>query len=188
MKALIGLGNPGEAYVKTRHNAGFWLVDAVAKELNLDFKNFQGGLLAKTPDFLLFKPQQYMNRSGEPIRALVDYFQVTSKNTCIAADDVYIAPGSVRIRYSGADGGHNGWKSVVEHLASTDYVRVRIGVGIYEQQPEKRIHQPPLDEYVTQPMPPAEHKQVFQLIDNMVPNLVKWLHNNGDLAEETIHI
>jgi PTH1 family peptidyl-tRNA hydrolase len=187
MRLLVGLGNPGREFEGTRHNAGFMCVDAVANGLGLEgWKEFRGGLLAKKGEMLLLKPQQYMNRSGETIRHIADYYGIGSGDICIAADDVYLAPGSVRIRHEGADGGHNGWKSVQEHLEG-NYVRVRLGVGIYEQEPERRAHQPALDHYVLQPLPAHEAKQLAQLVDNLVPNLISWLER-GDLPEQTLHI
>jgi len=191
MRVLIGLGNPGEEYELTRHNAGFWLLDAIAKKLDVDdWKAFKGGELAEvwfgSQKALLFKPMHYMNRSGDPIHQLVDFYDLDLEDLAIAADDVYIEPGSVRVRRGGGDGGHNGWKSILGVLADDSFWRIRIGAGLYEQHPLKRRHQPPLDAYVLQPMPTSDHEKVVHLIDNLVPKLVQWLEH-GDLSEETLH-
>ncbi len=190
-RALIGLGNPGSEYAKTRHNAGFMCIEAVAKALEAGEPRTKfGGLLwefkAEDMDVLLFEPQSYMNLSGKPVRELCDFYDLTGDRVAIAADDVYIKPGSVRIRQSGADGGHNGWKSIREHLDFSDYWRVRIGAGIYLQQGEERHHQPPLEDYVVQKFPTSDLHQVEHLIDNLVPNLVTWL-KTGELSEATHH-
>jgi len=188
MRLLVGLGNPGEQYEKTRHSIGFEVVDQVAKELGIGkWKEFKGGLLLQAhPGEFLFKPQQFMNTSGNFVRQVVDFYKIPISDVCIVADDVYIAPGSIRVRHSGGDGGHNGWKSVLDQLHTDIFWRVRVGVGIYEQHPEKRVHQPPLDEYVLQPLHSHERKVVEQAIDKVVPNLITWL-DNGELTEETIH-
>ena len=191
-RVLIGLGNPGERYSKTRHNAGFWCIDAVAKQLDVTaWKEQFGGLLAQVrvgeTTLFLFKPQQFMNLSGKPVRQLLDYYQIPVENICVAADEVYVKPGSARIRQGGADGGHNGWKSLGQHMVSDTYLRLRIGVGVYAQNPLERQQQPALDAYVLEPLPHDEFKRVEKLIDMVVPNLVQWAQH-GQLEEETIHI
>ena len=187
MRVLVGLGNPGEEYERTRHNAGFWLLDKVGAEL--DWRLFKGGELAEIGSggakSFLFKPMLYMNRSGEPIRDLLNFYKIDAADTCIAADDVYLAPGVARIRQSGNDGGHNGWKSVQELVKPDSYSRVRIGVGIYEQHPLKRAHQPPLDKYVLQPMPDDEQKEADLLIDELAPLMLRWLQS-GELEPQTL--
>ena len=192
MRVLVGLGNPGEKYLNTRHNAGFQCVDSVAKELGVTvWSNFKGNLVADvrigTEKAMLLKPQSYMNRSGEAISQLLSYYDIPTANLCIATDDVYIAPGSTRVRRGGGDGGHNGWRSIGEHVGSESFWRVRLGVGIYEQESEKRTHQPPLDEYVLQRMPQHEREMLIRAIDKVTPNLIHFLQQ-GVLIEETLHI
>lgn len=192
MRVIVGLGNPGETYCKTRHNAGFMVVDALVETLQAgSSRSFAQGALWELfldgEKHLLFKPEVFMNRSGNSIKALVDYFNIAPDQVCIVADDVYIEPGSVRIRKTGSHGGHNGWKSVLEHIQPDNFWRVRIGVGIFEQDPELRMQQPPLDKYVLQPIPPDERKSVAEAIDKTVPNLIKWLQQ-GVLEESTVHI
>ncbi len=191
MRILVGLGNPGAEYVKTRHNAGFWTVDAVASYLAWgQWKEFKGGLLAEGVSngerLLLFKPQKFMNLSGLPVRQVLDYFQIDPKDMAVALDDVYVQPGSARMRQSGGDSGHNGLRSVLEHVDPDVFWRVKIGVGLYGQRQEEKIHQPALDQYVLAPLPAHDRKQVEKLIDKAVPNLVAWLEH-GTLATETIH-
>lgn len=189
MRLLAGLGNPGLEYEQTRHNAGFWLLDAVADSLDGDWRAFKGGELAEvrldSQKVLLFKPMQYMNLSGEPLRALIDFFKLEISDVCVAADEVYLEPGTARLRKGGSDGGHNGWKSVMAQLGP-DVQRVRIGAGIYEQHPLRRGHQPSLDAYVLQPPTPHDRKKIDELIDILVPHLVEWLRS-GRLDETTLH-
>ena len=188
MRLLAGLGNPGLEYEQTRHNAGFWLLDAMADELDGEFRAFKGGELAEVrlgqDKALLFKPMQYMNRSGEPLRSLVDFYKLETSDVNVAADDVYLEPGTARLRKGGSDGGHNGWKSVITHVGP-DTLRVRIGAGIYEQHPLRRGHQPSMETYVLQPPPPHDRKKIDDLIDTLVPQLVEWFRS-GRLDETTL--
>lgn len=191
IRLLVGLGNPGKEYSKTRHNLGFMLLDGVAKELGIKtWRTLLGSKIAETKlgetKIILLQPQNFMNRSGEQVSQILNYFDVPIKEVAIALDDVYIAPGSGRIRKSGGDGGHNGLKSVIGHLEDS-FWRVRIGAGLYEQDPQKREHHPPLDEYVLQPMPAHEQKMAKKLIDKVIPDLLKWLEH-GELVEKTIHL
>jgi PTH1 family peptidyl-tRNA hydrolase len=191
MRLLVGLGNPGPEYVKTRHNAGFWCVDQIAEAQGASWRSFKGGSLAEygsgQEKALLFKPLSFMNRSGEPVRRLMDYFEIQPEDICVAADDVYIAPGSVRLRRGGGDGGHNGLRSLLAQLPEAGFLRARIGVGLYEQDPERRAQQPPLDAYVLEPLPSHEHKQALEAIDRLGPLLVEWLRT-GILEDQTFHI
>jgi PTH1 family peptidyl-tRNA hydrolase len=191
MRVLVGLGNPGSEYDKTRHNAGFWLVDAVASYLGWSqWKEFKGGVLSEGVSngekLALFKPQGFMNRSGLPVRQLLEYFQVTTADLAVAMDDVYVRPGSVRIRQSGGDGGHNGLRSVLSHVDPDTFWRIKIGAGLYSQDPEERLHLPALDDYVLQPLPAHDLKQVHKAIDELVPDLVQWLEQ-GVLTIATKH-
>lgn len=187
MRLLAGLGNPGSQYAQTRHNAGFWLVDKIAATQGASWKEFKGGELAQVAGGFLFKPKSFMNHSGLPLRQALDFYKIGLDGLCVAADDVYLAPGSARIRRTGSDGGHNGWKSVLEHLDDEPFWRVRIGAGVYEQHPEKRQQQPPMDEYVLQRLPKEDADRINQLIDRLVPDLIGWLER-GELEEETLHI
>lgn len=192
MRILIGLGNPGSEYEKTRHNAGFWTVDAVAAHLGWGlWKEFKGGLLAEGhlngEKLLLFKPQEFMNRSGVSVKTILDYFQIPTDDVAVVMDDVYIAPGSARMRRNGGDGGHNGLRSILQHVDPDTFWRIKVGVGLYPQEQADRAHAPALDHYVLQPMPAHDHKQVVKLVDKLVPNLVGWLEH-GTLPTETVHL
>jgi PTH1 family peptidyl-tRNA hydrolase len=192
MRVLVGLGNPGDKYVITRHNAGFICVDEIARQIQAGaWSNFKGHLLAEArigPEkCLLFKPQTHMNRSGEAVSQLLSYFDLSEKSMCVAADDVYIAPGSARVRQGGGDGGHNGWRSIGQHVEDHGFWRVRLGVGIYEQDPVKRMHQAALDDYVLERMNQHDLELLKKAIDKVAPNLIRFLEQ-GVLNEETLHI
>ena len=134
MKIIVGLGNPGNEYAKTRHNVGFMLVDALAEHLNINlWKDKFNAQIAEgrigTEKILLVKPQTYMNNSGEAVGPLMRWYKVTPEDIIVAHDDMDIPAGTIRIRKKGSSGGHNGIKSLIAHLGSENFSRVRLGVG-----------------------------------------------------------
>lgn len=131
---VVGLGNPGSEYESTRHNAGFWAVDALASKLHrfTGWKRDKGmlrgeGRAAGRP-VTLVKPQEYMNRSGGSVRHLIAEGWIASE-ILVIADDVYLPLGTIRLRPSGGAGGHNGLESIIAAVGSGDFPRLRIGVG-----------------------------------------------------------
>lgn len=130
----MGLGNPGKKYEKTLHNAGFLAIDAVARKYNvgIDKEMFQG-LYAKTrilgEDVLFVKPQTFMNLSGECVGQFCRYFKVEASDVFVLYDDMEIRYGQLRIRKNGSSGGHNGIKSLIQHLGTQEFPRLKIGVG-----------------------------------------------------------
>lgn len=135
MKLIIGLGNVGAKYTFTRHNVGFMLVDKIAMNNNADFRENSKlkSLITKIykdgEEYMIVKPTTYMNLSGEAMRAVIDYYKIDSKDMMIVYDDISLDLGRVRFRASGSDGGHNGIKSVIKHLGSKDFLRLKIGIG-----------------------------------------------------------
>ena len=131
---IVGLGNPGSAYDRTRHNAGFRAIDVLAESLgcNIDKGKFQG-LYGQTSyngkKLLLLKPQTFMNLSGRSVLQLSAYFQIPPQRIIVLFDDISLEPGRLRIRGDGSAGGHNGIKSIIGELGSQDFPRVKIGVG-----------------------------------------------------------
>ncbi|SDJ17129.1 aminoacyl-tRNA hydrolase [Natribacillus halophilus] len=135
MKLLVGLGNPGLKYAKTRHNVGFMVLDELAKESGVKLnkhKAFQGEYNEITVDgerILLLKPQTYMNRSGRSVQAIVDYFGIESADILVIYDDLDLAVGVTKFRKTGGHGGHNGLRSLIDHLDTKAFNRARIGIG-----------------------------------------------------------
>lgn len=135
MKIIAGLGNVGSKYTFTRHNAGFMLADKIALEHGADFKDSSKlkSLIVKIfksgEEYLLVKPTTYMNLSGEAIRAVMDYYKVDKKDIIIVYDDLSLELGRIRFRASGSDGGHNGIKSIIKHLGTNEFLRLKIGIG-----------------------------------------------------------
>jgi len=134
MKLIVGLGNPGREYVNTRHNAGFYVVEKLAYELGEEISERKyKGLFAKVrienEKAIILEPQTYMNNSGESVRAFMDYFKIEAADVIVVYDDINLEPGNLRIRLKGSAGGHNGIKSILAHVGSEDFARVRIGIG-----------------------------------------------------------
>ena len=134
MKIIFGLGNYGTKYAGTRHNMGFDTVTRLSDTLGikLDTKRFKGlcgfGFIG-SEKVVLVQPQTYMNLSGECVRAVLDFFKLTNKDIIVVYDDVSLEPGQLRLRKKGSAGGHNGIKSVIAHLGTEEFDRVKVGVG-----------------------------------------------------------
>ena len=131
---IVGLGNPGREYEKTRHNAGFRAMDILAQKLGCkpDKLKYQGlycQVNYRGNKLLLLKPQTFMNLSGRSLAPLASFFKVPAQNIIVLFDDISLPPGRLRIRADGSAGGHNGIKSIIAELGSQDFPRVKIGVG-----------------------------------------------------------
>lgn len=131
---VAGLGNPGEKHERTLHNAGFWFVDALARQLGGTFryeKKFDADICKVAlsgRDVWLAKPQSYMNLSGQPVRAMLDYYRLDIDELLVAHDEIDLPPGTVRLKKGGGHGGHNGLRDIIKH-GSPDFMRLRLGVG-----------------------------------------------------------
>ncbi len=134
MFLIVGLGNPEEKYEKTRHNMGFNTIDKIAKKYNIEFdKNKFEGIYGIGSIYgekvILLKPQTYMNLSGRSLAPMANFYKVDIQNIIVIYDDMDIEVGAIKLRKKGGPGSHNGMKSVVEELNSTDFPRVRVGIG-----------------------------------------------------------
>lgn len=159
---IAGLGNPGEKYTFTRHNAGFLAADFLAQKLscgvkNLKFKSLYGMTSIGEHRVMLLKPQTFMNNSGEAIKAAVDFYKIPPEKIIVMVDDIYLAPGRMRVRKSGSHGGHNGLKSITEHLGSENFPRIRIGVG------EKPNPEYELADWVLGKFPKEDEEKLFSV-------------------------
>jgi peptidyl-tRNA hydrolase, PTH1 family len=134
VKAIVGLGNPGPKYDKTRHNAGFWVIDAIAGRLGVAVDQPAAkSLLALTAwegvELLLVKPLTYMNASGEAVSAIARRYQLVPEEILVVYDDLDLVPGVIRMRAKGRAGSHNGMRSIINYLGTQDFPRLRIGIG-----------------------------------------------------------
>ena len=180
MKIIVGLGNPGNEYDKTRHNVGFMLIDALADNLNITlWKDKFNAQIAEgrigTEKILLVKPQTYMNNSGEAVGPLMRWYKLEPEDIIVAHDDMDIPAGTVRIRKKGSSGGHNGIKSLIAHLGSENFARIRLGIG-------RPLPGWSVVKHVLAPFPAEDRIEVDKAIDYLIP-AVKCIITDGlDIA------
>lgn len=134
MKLIVGLGNPGSEYAKTKHNVGWMFVDRMAERIGATgWKEKEKGMVAEgrvgAEKVLLVKPMTYMNNSGECVGPLMRWYKLGPEDVLVVHDDMDIPAGTIRIRKKGSAGGHNGIKSLIAHIGSEKFIRVRIGIG-----------------------------------------------------------
>lgn len=138
MKLIVGLGNPGKQYEHTRHNAGFRVIDEIAKEWNIQVsdKKFQALIAAENKNgekVILMKPQTYMNLSGDAVIQAVNYYKIASEDLLVIYDDMDLALGTIRLREKGSSGGQKGMKHIITCLHSDEIHRIRVGIGKNKQ-------------------------------------------------------
>ena len=159
-RLIVGLGNPGAEYEATRHNVGFWLVDQFADKLKATLAP-QGkffGRAARAGDLWLLQPTTFMNRSGQSVAALVNFYKIAPDEILVVHDDLDLSPGSIRLKQGGGNGGHNGLKDIQARLGTPDFWRLRLGIGhprelnLTQQVVDFVLHPPRKEE-----MPEIEH-------------------------------
>ena len=135
IKLIVGLGNPGSEYVKTRHNAGFWWIDELCANERIALKpekKFHGNaarLSLNGPEIWLLQPMTFMNVSGRAVQALATFYKIAPPEILVVHDELDLLPGTVKMKQSGGHGGHNGLRDIVAQLGSQDFWRLRIGIG-----------------------------------------------------------
>lgn len=185
IKVIVGLGNPGPEHVLTRHNAGFWFVDALAARLQGRFRShthFHGEICRVTIDgqeITLLKPATYMNRSGLAIRALSDYLKVTPAETLVVHDELDLSVGDVRFKLGGGHGGHNGLRDTVTHIGA-DFWRLRIGIG----HPGDKSQ---VIDYVLRRAPKEEEERILASIASSLDALQVFLQQGAEKAMNGLH-
>ncbi len=181
MIIIAGLGNPGDKYQGTRHNAGFMTIDAIADKYGISVteekhKALLGKGVIEGNKVILVKPQTYMNNSGESIREIVDYYKSDYTTELIVIyDDICLAPGQLRIRKKGSAGGHNGIKSIIAHLGGQDFHRIRVGVG---EKPSKMD----LADYVLGHFPSEDLPKMKEAFENAADACVLMINDDTDKA------
>ena len=169
MKLIVGLGNPGREYNKTRHNIGFMCIDKIAEyfQVNLDSNKFKGEYTQfnhKGEKIFLLKPGKYMNLSGEVIRDFVNFFKIDIKDILVICDDLDTKVGNYRLRYKGSSGGHNGLKNIELHLSTKEYKRIKVGISNDKTKDTK--------DYVLGKFTKEEMDLINLIIDKM-PNIIE---------------
>lgn len=185
MKLIVGLGNPGKQYESTRHNAGFKALDILVQKLQLEnnWKKEHNSLTLSTQynneKVLFVKPQKYMNLSGIAIAELSMYYSIAPEDIIVLYDDFDLPIGTIRIRKSGGTAGHNGLKSIVHHLGTDQFIRVRIGVGNPED-PDFVAKITPRQDYVLMKFSDEEFKSLIPTLSTSADMVVKLLEVGYD--------
>ncbi|MGH8175286.1 MAG: aminoacyl-tRNA hydrolase [Steroidobacter sp.] len=185
LKVIVGLGNPGPEHLLTRHNAGFWFVDALAAKLGGRFRShtkFQGDICRAQfggVDITLLKPSTYMNRSGLAIRALSDYLKVSPAEILIAHDELDLPVGEVRFKLGGGHGGHNGLRDAITHLGA-EFWRLRVGVGHPGDKSE-------VIDYVLRRAPADEEEKILASVGQALDALPVFLEDGSERAMNGLH-
>lgn len=177
MKLIVGLGNIGDKYCFTRHNAGFMVLDKWALDNNISFREEKKlkCFIAKMGDNLLIKPTTFMNLSGEAVRAVMDYYKIDVKDILIVYDDIALDLGRIRFRANGSDGGHNGIKSIIKHVGTKEFDRLKIGIG-----PQPNI---PSENYVLQNFLKEQHDELKNVLIKADKAIEFYLENGIQKAQ-----
>jgi peptidyl-tRNA hydrolase, PTH1 family len=185
LKMIVGLGNPGPEHLLTRHNAGFWFVDALAARLGGRFRShtkFQGEICRAQfagAEITLLKPSTYMNRSGLAIRALSDYLKVDPAEILIAHDDLDLPVGDARFKLGGGHGGHNGLRDAITHMGA-DFWRLRLGVGHPGDKTE-------VIDYVLRRASREEEEKILESIAGALDALPVFVEQGSERAMNGLH-
>lgn len=185
-KLLAGLGNPGQEYAETRHNAGFWFMDAVVREQRIDLrseKRFSGDvgkIETEGSRCWLLKPNTFMNLSGRSVAALASYYNIPAAEIIVVYDEIDLPPGTVRFKFGGGHGGHNGMRDIIQHLGTADFHRVRIGVG-------HPGHKDQVVPYVLGRPPQTERELILSAIDNVLAELPAILRGEYEKVMHRLH-
>lgn len=165
MKLIVGLGNPGTKYENTRHNIGFMVEDSMAKSEGLSWRVSRDLLCywAKNSEYLLVKPTTFMNKSGEAVRSIAQFYKIDPASILVIHDDVDLPFGKIRISFDSMSAGHNGVQSVIKSLAGPDFARLRIGVS-HPRESEKPKKDPA--DYVLEKFTTSEEKKLPEVLSH----------------------
>ncbi len=183
---IVGLGNPGAEYAETRHNAGFRfldvLLDATGEKLRAEsrFNSNAGKVTVSGKEVWLLEPQTFMNHSGDAVSRFAHYFKIPVSEILVAHDELDLPPGTVRLKVGGGDGGHNGLSDVTEKLGSSDYARLRIGIG----HPGNAAQ---VVSYVLKKAPAAEQTLIDAAIRLGKAHLTEIVHGEFQKAMNSLH-
>lgn len=186
IQLIAGLGNPGSRYSQTRHNAGFFLVDELARSCHVSLRkeNKFYGETAKAHinghDVWLLKPDCFMNLSGQSIQALANFYKIPTCNILVVHDELDLPPGVSRLKRGGGHGGHNGLRDTIEKLANKDFARLRIGIG--HPGDKSRVH-----DYVLSPASKEEQAAIDSAIANALSVMNEIVAGDWDKAMNALH-
>ncbi len=185
IKLIVGLGNPGSKYDETRHNAGFLLLDELARSYSSSFaseKKFQGDLGRTTisnRDVRLLKPTTYMNLSGESVQAVASFYRIEAEQILVAHDELDIPPGTAKLKQGGGHGGHNGLRDIINHMGR-DFWRIRLGIG-HPGDAKQVVN------FVLQRAPKSEADLLLNSIDDVVREIPDIVSGEMEKAMKNLH-
>ena len=186
IKLIVGLGNPGKEYEETRHNAGFWFLDLLARRYAATFKA-ESRFLGQTgrcflhgQECWLLKPTTYMNRSGQSVSSLANYYRIAPQEILVAHDELDLPAGSIRLKSGGGNAGHNGLRDIMSAVASRDFLRLRIGID----HPEDRRA---VVDYVLNRPSKADRESIQQALESAADCLDEVLSGNLQKAMNRLH-
>lgn len=189
IRLIIGLGNPGADYEKTRHNAGFWLADEYAKKMNASFsldKNMAAWVAKGRFDgqpIIIAKPTTFMNRSGQAAGALMRFYKLKPEQVLVLHDELDLLPGQAKLKKGGGHAGHNGLRDIQQVFSSPDYWRMRIGIG----HPRSLGLAQQVADFVLSPPRAAEREAIEDVLWRADAILTPLLEGNFDLAIQQLH-
>lgn len=187
IQLIVGLGNPGRSYEKTRHNAGFWFIQTLIEQFMLEqqlklckkFKGLIGTLVVNSKKYFLLEPQTYMNESGLSISKLMTFYKIPAAEVLIVHDELDFSPGKLCLKFGGGHGGHNGLRNVIQHIGS-NFWRLRIGIG----HPK---HKDLVHDYVLSKPNLGQKKQMQESIQQMMPLVPSFLEGNFEQVMCQLH-
>jgi len=185
LRIVVGLGNPGPEHLVTRHNAGFWFVDLLARRHGGEFRDYRkySGETARISlseqDIVLLKPTTYMNRSGVSVRQLSDFYKIAPENILVAHDELDLPAGGVRLKQGGGHGGHNGLRDTIAHIGET-FWRLRLGIGHPGNKAE-------VIDYVLTRAPRAEEDLILEAVSTAADCMPLLLEQGAERAMTRLH-
>src|SRR6266852_4788558 len=185
LRIVVGLGNPGPEHLVTRHNAGFWFVDLLARRHGGEFRDYRkysgetARITLSEQDIVLLKPTTYMNRSGVSVRQLSDFYKIAPENILVAHDELDLPVGSVRLKQGGGHGGHNGLRDTIAHIGET-FWRLRLGIG----HPGNKAD---VIDYVLTRAPRAEEDLILEAVSTAADCMPLLLEQGAERAMARLH-
>lgn len=186
LRLVVGLGNPGPAYERTRHNAGFWFVDELARSHGAHFRldpKLNGETCLLTVEgrpLWLLKPMGFMNRSGQPVARLAGFYKFPRPSILVVHDELDLPPGVARLKRSGGHGGHNGLRDLIAQLGGNDFLRLRLGIGHPGSAAE-------VVDYVLRKAPSSEQSLIDRALDDALRVFPRIVAEQFDQAMQTLH-
>ena len=185
LRVIVGLGNPGPEHLNTRHNAGFWFVDQLAKRHGGEFRDYRkySGETTRVSiagqDIILLKPTTYMNRSGLSVRQVSDFFKIAPDDILVAHDELDIPVGTLRLKHGGGHGGHNGLRDTIAHVGE-NFWRLRLGIGHPGSKAE-------VIDYVLTRAPRAEEDMIYEAVNTAADCMPLLLEQGAERAMTKLH-